>query len=62
MGTFFMRHIRHRLSSTALDRLAQGYDRPLAVECLPLANFYPAEEYHQKYLEKNPNGYCHIHF
>ena len=46
----------------ALDRLAQGYDRPLAVECLPLSNFYPAEEYHQKYLEKNPNGYCHIHF
>ena len=21
---------------------------------------YPAEEYHQNYLEKNPNGYCHI--
>ena len=46
----------------ALDDLAKGYDQPLAVECLPLQNFYPAEEYHQKYLEKNPNGYCHIHF
>ena len=31
-----------------------------AVEVLPLENFYPAEEYHQKYLVKNPNGYCHI--
>ena len=30
------------------------------VELLPLANFYPAEEYHQKYLDKNPGGYCHI--
>jgi peptide methionine sulfoxide reductase MsrA len=30
------------------------------VECKPLGNFWPAEEYHQKYLEKNPNGYCHI--
>ena len=33
---------------------------PLAVEVLPLVNFYPAEEYHQKYLVKNPTGYCHI--
>ena len=32
----------------------------LAVEKEPLKNFYPAEEYHQKYLDKNPNGYCHI--
>ena len=32
----------------------------LAVELEPLRNFFPAEEYHQKYLEKNPGGYCHI--
>ncbi len=33
--------------------------RKLEVEVRPLANFYPAEEYHQKYWEKNPGGYCH---
>lgn len=27
----------------------------------PLETFYPAEEYHQDYLVKNPNGYCPIH-
>ena len=32
----------------------------LAVELLPLANYFPAQEYHQKYLDKNPGGYCHI--
>ena len=32
----------------------------LAVEVKPLENFFPAEEYHQKYLDKNPGGYCHI--
>jgi methionine-S-sulfoxide reductase len=29
-------------------------------ELQPLRNFYSAEEYHQRYLEKNPGGYCHI--
>lgn len=33
---------------------------PLAVELEPLQNFFTAEEYHQKYLVKNPGGYCHI--
>ena len=34
--------------------------RELAVLLEPLRNFFSAEEYHQKYLEKNPGGYCHI--
>lgn len=42
------------------QRVASQYDKPLAVEIEPLRNFYPAEEYHQDYLEKNPHGYCHI--
>lgn len=46
----------------ALLKLASGYTQSLAVEQMPLKNYFPAEEYHQKYLEKNPGGYCHIHF
>lgn len=30
------------------------------VELLPLECFYPADEYHQDYLDKNPTGYCHL--
>ena len=41
--------------------VAAGYSEPLAVEVLPLENFYPAEDYHQDYLVKNPEGYCHLH-
>jgi methionine-S-sulfoxide reductase len=36
------------------------YKNHIAVEIAPLENFYSAEEYHQKYLIKNPCGYCHI--
>lgn len=42
------------------DEEAAKYGKPLATEVLPLQNFFTAEEYHQKYLDKNPGGYCHI--
>ena len=43
-----------------LNTEAQRYATPLHTEVLPLKCFYPAEEYHQDYLDKNPDGYCHI--
>ena len=48
------------LIDDAIIKLSAQYSRPIAVEVLPLLNFYKAEEYHQAYLDKNPNGYCHI--
>ena len=44
----------------AEQQQALGPDQKLAVELLPLKNFYRAEEYHQDYLDKNPTGYCHL--
>ena len=44
-----------------VDKYKNQY-KEFNVEVLPLINFYKAEEYHQKYLDKNPNGYCHIDF
>ena len=38
----------------------QKFDAPIAVEVEPLQNFYPADESHQDYLDKNPTGYCHL--
>lgn len=40
----------------------KNYSQPIQTEVLALSNLYPAEEYHQKYLVKNPNGYCHVRF
>ena len=35
-------------------------DQPIAVEVEPLHRFYAADEYHQDYLDKHPDGYCHL--
>ena len=34
--------------------------KKIVVEARAIGNFYPAEMYHQKYLERNPQGYCHV--
>jgi methionine-S-sulfoxide reductase len=44
----------------SIKELQKSYTKPIAIEVMPLQNYYTAEEYHQKYLDKNPNGYCHI--
>lgn len=43
-----------------INEKTKEYKATLAVEVTALHNYYEAEEYHQKYLEKNPGGYCHI--
>lgn len=40
--------------------ISKQYKLPIMTEIQTLRSFYPAEEYHQKYLQKNPRGYCHI--
>jgi peptide-methionine (S)-S-oxide reductase len=42
----------------ALD--AAGHGRPITTEALPASEFFYAEDYHQQYLAKNPDGYCGI--
>jgi len=45
-----------------IDRLADHYHDDIVTEVEPLETFYPAEDYHQDYFEKNPqDAYCRMH-
>ncbi len=44
----------------SIAKLQTRYDKTIRIEIKPLEQYYPAETYHQKYLDKNPGGYCHI--
>lgn len=59
-GIYFTDEADRPVIENSVARLQKRYSRPIAVEVAPLRNFYPAEGYHQKYLDKNPGGYCHI--
>lgn len=65
VGTQYQAGIYYADEQTRSDvlRVAEVEKRrtpKFAVEILPLTCFYAAEEYHQRYLDKNPGGYCHI--
>ena len=59
-GVYYVDPAQKPVIEASLAQLQARCARPVAVEALPLSSFYPAEEYHQKYLDKNPGGYCHI--
>lgn len=59
-GIYYIRKTDKIVISTLLNIEQNKYKKPIVVENLPLDSFYEAEEYHQDYLKKNPNGYCHI--
>lgn len=59
-GIYYVDDVDFPTIQEVYNRVAQQHTAPLVVEVEPLHNFYPAEDYHQDYLEKRPGGYCHI--
>lgn len=48
------------VASQYIEIMQVNYDKKIQVEVDYLKNYYMAEDYHQDYLKKNPDGYCHI--
>ena len=61
-GMYYVNDEDRAVLESVMRDVQKRYTKPLAVELMPLKNYYLAEEYHQDYLKKNPGGYCHISF
>lgn len=59
-GIYYVEEADKEMIRASIAKLQKQYDKPIAIEIKPLENYDKAEEYHQKYLDKHPYGYCHI--
>lgn len=59
-GIYYVDAFDLAIIEQSLLKESENHSSPIVTEVKPLINFYPAEEYHQDYLGKNPGGYCHI--
>jgi peptide methionine sulfoxide reductase msrA/msrB len=59
-GIYYTDAADRPIIEASLAALQTRFDQPIAIETGPLKTYTRAEDYHQKYLEKNPGGYCHI--
>ena len=59
-GVFFSHAEDEATILAALASEQRKYSEPIVTQVEALRCFYPAEVYHQQYLEKNPGGYCHV--
>lgn len=57
---FYHNEEQKALAEKSKEEMQRKLSAPIATSIEPAGKFWRAEEYHQKYLVKNPGGYCHI--
>jgi len=59
---FFHDEKQHEAAKRAVERAQAKWKRPITTEIVPFTKFWEAEDYHQDYLQRYPNGYtCHYY-
>lgn len=60
-GIYFSTPAQEKIAKEVISDMTQSgvYSQPIVTEVMPLANYWPAETYHQNFFAKNPaQGYC----
>ena len=60
-GIYYSTPEQKRIAEDMIRQMGEDklFGKPVVTEVLPIANYWPAEDYHQDYFENNPNqGYC----
>ncbi|MDZ7684738.1 MAG: peptide-methionine (S)-S-oxide reductase MsrA [Gammaproteobacteria bacterium] len=61
-GIFYLNDEQERLARQTRSQVAERFDKPIATEVTAAGTFYPAEDYHQDYYQKNPLRYKYYRF
>ena len=61
-GIYYTDDSDRKVLQSVIDAEQKKYKSPIVTELVPLSCYYLAEDYHQDYLVKNPDGYCHVDF
>jgi peptide methionine sulfoxide reductase msrA/msrB len=59
-GIYYVNEEDKKIIKAATENEQAKFSEKIVTEIQPLENYILAEDYHQDYLEKNPDGYCHI--
>ncbi len=59
-AVFFHDEEQHRQAEESLAAYQARFRRPIVTEVVPATTFWPAEDYHQRYVEKTGHGACHV--
>jgi methionine-S-sulfoxide reductase len=59
-AVFYHDDAQRDAAGRAIQRVQPKWPRPIVTEVVSFTNFYPAEDFHQDYLQRKPDGYtCH---
>lgn len=59
-GIYYGDESQKEIIQKVVEAEQKNYKKDIVVEVLPIQNYYIAEDYHQDYIKKNPNAYCHV--